>query len=135
MAFITVNGKKHELPKFTVAVAERNGEVCETKGVREKASIMYDFLSEMLGHDELALIVDGEDYESADIAAMRNLFTMVNNAYTDEMQEESTRSLKANVAEAKRLANELSDVMKSAERASSLAAANDGSRQVFASAI
>lgn len=131
MAFITVNGKKHELPKFTVAVAERNGEVNSTKGVREKASMMYDFLADIVGHDELAAIVDGDDYETADLSAMRNLFTMVNNAYTDEMNEESTRSLKASVAEAKRMATELAGVMKSAERAATLANENEDSRRIF----
>lgn len=123
-AAINVDGTVYELPKFTLAVAERNQTVGKTTDLREKAAKMFDFLGDVLGRENVSEIVDGDTYEEADLAAMTNLFVKVNTAYTNAMNEESDNNLQNKIEAAQRMAGTIESIVKSADKVSSVAANN-----------
>lgn len=132
-AAINVDGTVYELPKFTLAVAERNQTVGKTTDIREKAVKMFDFLCDVLGKENVSSIVDGDTYEEADLAAMTNLFVKVNTAYTNDMQSEATKNMQNDIEEAQRMTNAIDGIVKSADKANAMAAKNaQGNRQAFA---
>lgn len=126
---ITISGVDYELPKFTVDVAERLKDIGDITDIREKATAMYDFVSHTVNDSEtVADILDGEDVKSIDLAALCNLYQVIDNAYADSMSVERDKRLGEQMESAKSAIDTL-------EKAHKVIAANGGGskrgRQVF----
>lgn len=86
MTTASYDGREIELAKLTL---ERQMKVVETDAETNlvaKANLMYETLANMVG-DSLAEIVDGDTYETCDLAKLSDLYFVVTDAYGNDMNK------------------------------------------------
>lgn len=91
------NGEELELAKYTLKVAEEFDKVNAERATRVKAEKMYRVLSEIVGADTLAEIVDGNSYDTCDITILVDLYNAVDDAYASDMNRYKDEKVRKNM--------------------------------------
>lgn len=86
MTYVEIDGERLELPKYTVALAERLRDVGSTEGIAEKAMVMHACMTDLLGADFVRDKTGSGDYVECDLCELANLFDVVNDAYSAAMR-------------------------------------------------
>lgn len=80
-----------ELPKLTLRLSDMTDEVERCTDNRERYRLQHEFLSEVLGAETLAALVDGETLEDADLVALNVAYVGVVNAYAAPIVDEQAK--------------------------------------------
>ncbi len=135
MASITINGNQVELPKFTLALAERFAEVGKTSDIGPKAKMMHGIVVDAIGKEKADELLDGSSVDDVDLVALSNLYTVIDGAYSDALSEEQGKRMQKNADEARELFDTVNKAMSAVDYINKNGQKNaKGNRQVFASA-
>lgn len=86
MTFVEIDGSKIELPKYTVALAERLRDIGHADSIAGKAKSMYECMCECIGVSRVREKTGADSYEECDLCELANLYNAVNNAYASAMR-------------------------------------------------
>ena len=99
---IIVNDKCYELPKKTVANAEKLDKALKVDSigglsVKDKFKKLHDFVKEMIGSENAAEMLGSDDLNEIDTAELAVIVRKINEAYEKPMQEFQAERMQAKV--------------------------------------
>lgn len=86
-------GEDFELAKYTLHIAELLEGVGKEKALRVKAEKMYKAMKEVIGADELAQVVQGNNYEDCDLTILADMFNAATENYANEMNKSKNKAI------------------------------------------
>lgn len=100
---IIVNNKCYELPKKTVAIAEKLDNALKVDSiaglsVKDKFKILHDFVKEMVGNENAAEMLGSEDLNEIDTSELAVIVLKINDAYEKPMNEYQAGRMQAKIA-------------------------------------
>lgn len=101
---IIVNDKCYELPKKTVANAEKLDKALKVDSiaglsVKDKFKKLHDFVKEMVGNENAAEMLGSDDLNEIDTAELAVIVLKIDAAYEKPMQEFQAERMQAKIGE------------------------------------
>ena len=89
---IIVNNKSYDLPKKTIAVAEKLDNALKVDSIaglsiNEKIRKLHDFVKEMVGNENAAEMLGSEDLNEIDTSELAVIVLQINDAYEKPMED------------------------------------------------
>lgn len=120
MTTANFDGESIELAKYTLEVAEDLEKVGKEKNIRVKAEKMYKALGKVVGEDILSELVDGTDYSNCDLTKLANMFNIVNDAYTADMNRHTDEKVRENMEKIADMGKQIESFSAAAKRANNI---------------
>ena len=99
---IIVNNKCYELPKKTVAIAEKLDNALKVDSiaglsVKDKFKRLHDFIKEMLGNENTAEMLGSDDLNEIDTSELAVIVLKINDVYEKPMNEYQAERMQAKI--------------------------------------
>lgn len=89
---VIINDRSYELPKRTIAVAEKLDKVANVDNIRglslkDKYAKLYDCVEDLLGHENAVEILGSDNIDEVDLSEVTLAFRKIVDAYNRPMAE------------------------------------------------
>lgn len=81
IVFVDHNGNEHELPKMTIAIAEKFAAVTDAETQRKKWAAEFEALKVVLGKQATTELLDGSTLDKIDLITLDVNYALVKDAY------------------------------------------------------
>lgn len=100
---IIVNNKCYELPKKTVAIAEKLDNALKVDSivglsVKDRFKKLHDFVKEMVGNENAAEMLGSEDLNEIDTSELAVIVLKINDAYEKPMTDYQTERMQTKLS-------------------------------------
>ena len=101
---IIVNNKCYDLPKKTVAIAEKLDNALKVDSiaglsVKERFKKLHDFVKEMVGNENSAEMLGSDDLNEIDTSELAVIVLKINDAYEKPMNEYKKERMQARIGD------------------------------------